>query len=257
MPIFDTHAHYDDEVFDEDRDEILASLKRSNIEKVVDIGASLSSCRRVKELADKYKFIYAAFGVHPEEVMDLKESDMDWLKLQCRHKKCVAVGEIGLDYHYDDIPKEVQKKWFERQLELAREVKKPVVIHSREAAEDTLEILKAYHAEDVGGVMHCFSYTKEIAREVLKMGFYIGIGGVITFKNVRKIKEAVAYAPIESIVLETDCPYLAPEPYRGSRNTSLNLPYIVKAVAEIKDMHPDAVIGITWRNAHKLFGLKE
>ena len=168
----------------------------------------------------------------------------------------VAVGEIGLDYHYPEPAVSVQKKWFERQLELAREVKLPVIIHSREAAKDTLDIMQAYHAGEIGGVVHCFSYTKEMAREYLEMDYYFGIGGVITFKNAKKLKEAVQYIPMDRILLETDSPYLSPEPHRGERNSSLNLPYVAEAISELKGISYEEVVESTERNARRLFGLE-
>ena len=253
--IFDTHAHYDDEAFNEDRDELLMSLNGQGIEAVVNIGASIQTTKNTLELMKKYPFVYGAAGVHPSETAELNEELMDWLKEAAKAPKVVAVGEIGLDYYWEEPEHAVQKKWFVRQLELARELKLPVVIHSRDAARDTLDIMKAERSGEIGGVIHCFSYGTEMAREYLNMGFYLGIGGVATFNNAKKVKEVVAYAPIESIVLETDCPYLAPVPNRGKRNSSLNLPYVVKAVSEIKALPPEQVIEITNRNAKKLYRL--
>jgi TatD DNase family protein len=251
--IFDTHAHYDDSAFDPDREELLMGLPGQGIGKVVNIGSSLASCGRTIELMERYANVYGALGVHPSECAELNEEAIAWLKGQCTREKCVAVGEIGLDYHGDAPLPHIQKEWFCRLLQLAREVKLPAVIHSREAAGDTLDLLKAEKACDIGGVMHCYSYTKDTARIVLDMGFYIGIGGVVTFKNGRKLKETVDYLPMETIVLETDCPYLSPEPYRGKRNSSLNLPYVVKAIAEIKNIHENEVERITWENACKMY----
>jgi TatD DNase family protein len=251
--IFDTHTHYDDEAFQEDRDTLLNSLPLNGIGRVVNIGASLDSCVTTLELAAKYPFIYGALGVHPSECAELSESDMEWLGNQLSHEKCVAVGEMGLDYHYPDPSSALQKKWFSRQLDLARQSGLPAVIHSREAAKETIDIMKAEKAGDIGGVMHCFSYGKEIAGQVLQMGFYIGIGGVLTFSNGRKLKEAAEYIPIEAIVLETDCPYLSPVPNRGKRNSSLNLPYVVEALAQIKRLTTALVEEITWDNACRLY----
>ena len=167
----------------------------------------------------------------------------------------MAVGEIGLDYYWNEPDRELQKEWFRRQLNLARELAKPVIIHSRDAAKDTVDLMTEEHAEEIGGVIHCYSYTKETAEVFLKMGFYFGIGGVLTFKNAKKLKEAVAYIPLDRIVLETDCPYLAPEPNRGKRNSSLNIPYVVKALAEIKGVEEETVRKAAWENAHKLYRL--
>ncbi len=254
-PIFDTHAHYDDAVFDEDRETLLAGLREQGIARVVDIGASLDSCRKARALAEAHEDIYCAIGIHPSETGELREADLDWLRDQCRFEKCVAVGEIGLDYHWEEPEPALQKKWFVRQLQLARELSLPVVIHSRDAAKDTVDLMTAEHAEEIGGVVHCYSYTKETARIFLDMGFFIGIGGVLTFKNSRKLKEAAEYIPLERLVLETDCPYLAPEPHRGTRNDSRNLPYVVSALAQIKGVTEEAVRAAAWENAHRLYRL--
>lgn len=251
--IFESHAHYDDEAFEEDRDMLLQSLQEKGIGTVINVGAGIDSCKRTIGLVDKYSFIYGAIGIHPGETGELDEDSFKWLKESCSHKKVVAVGEIGLDYHYEEPGHFVQKKWFERQLEMAREVKLPVIIHSRDSARDTLDIMKSHRAEDLGGVIHCFSYTKEIAKEYLDMEFYFGIGGVITFNNAKKLKEAVEYIPIEKILLETDSPYLAPEPNRGKRNSSLNIPYIAKEIAALKGMSYEDVIAVTHENAGRLF----
>ena len=253
--IFDTHAHYDDEAFDEDRDALLAELPENGIARVVNVGASLASCGRTIEIMNRYGYIYGAIGVHPSETAELNDEAFEWLRQQCQLEKCVAVGEIGLDYYWDEPDRELQKEWFRRQLNLARELAKPVIIHSRDAAKDTVNLMTEEHAEEIGGVIHCYSYTKETAEVFLKMGFYFGIGGVLTFKNAKKLKEAVAYIPLDRIVLETDCPYLAPEPNRGKRNSSLNIPYVVKALAEIKGVEEETVRKAAWENAHKLYRL--
>ena len=255
--IFESHAHYDDEVFDEDREELLASLAGHGIGTVINVGASLAGCRATLELTKKYPFVYGAMGVHPGETQELSEDGVVWLREQCSQDKIVAVGEIGLDYYWKEPDPVVQKKWFERQLELAREVGLPVIIHSRDAAKDTLDMMRALRAEEMGGVVHCYSYTKELAREYLNMDFYFGIGGVITFKNAKKLKEAVAYIPLEKILLETDSPYLSPEPNRGKRNSSLNLPYVAEAVAELKGVSSEEVVEVTRQNAERLFHLEE
>lgn len=253
--IFDTHAHYDDEAFNEDRGQILESLKDFGIEAVVNIGASIQTTKNTLELMKRYPFVYGAVGVHPSGSSELNEDLMIWLKEVSARDKVVAIGEIGLDYYWDDPDREIQKKWFIRQLELAREVTLPVVIHSRDAARDTLEIMKTLRAEELGGVIHCFSYGVEMAREYLNMGFYLGIGGVLTFKNAKKLKEVVEYMPMDRLVLETDCPYLAPVPNRGKRNSSLNLPYVAEAVGEIKGISPAEVVEITNDNAKRMYRL--
>lgn len=253
--IFESHAHYDDEVFDEDRVELLTSLSGQGIGTVVNIGASLAGCRATVALTQEYPFIFGAIGVHPSEVAELNEENFELLREWCMLDKIVAVGETGLDYHWPEPDPALQKEWFEQQLELARQVELPVIIHSREAAKDTLEIMQAHRAGEIGGVVHCFSYTKEMAREYLNMDFYFGIGGVITFKNAKKLKEAVEYMPMEKILLETDSPYLAPEPNRGKRNTSLNLPCVAEAIAELKGISYEEVVEITEANARRLFRL--
>ena len=251
--IFETHAHYDDEAFDEDRDILLSAMQENGIEYIVNVGANLKSTAASIALAQKYSFIYAAAGVHPSDTGELDEEGFFWLKKQCLLEKVVAVGEIGLDYYWDSVAREVQKFWFERQLDLAREVKKPVIIHSRDAAKDTFDIMRAKNAEEIGGVVHCYSYSPEMALDYVKMGFYIGIGGVVTFQNGKKMKEVVEVVPMERILLETDSPYLSPEPNRGKRNTSLNLPYVAQKIAEIKGIWYDEVVAVTAENAKKMY----
>lgn len=255
--IFDTHAHYDDEAFDEDRDSLLSSLHENGIEAVTNIGASLRSSESTLELTERYPFVYGAIGVHPNETEELDEAGITWLKDHASAPGIVAIGEIGLDYYWDEPDRGIQKKWFIRQLELAKEVDLPVVIHSRDAAKDTLDIMKSMNHGDLSGVIHCFSYTKEMAREYLNMGFYLGIGGVVTFKNAKKLKEVVEYMPVDQLVLETDCPYLAPVPNRGKRNSSLNLPYVVEEIARLKGLTPEEVIEITNGNAKKMYRLTD
>lgn len=254
--IFDTHAHYDDKAFDNDRKELLESLPEQGIVRVINIGADLASCRRTLKLTEKYVFFYAAIGVHPSNTLELEEKGCEWIQEMCRSEKCVAVGEIGLDYYWNEPDREIQKKWFVRQLALARECALPVVIHSRDAAKDTVDIMTAEKAGEIGGVIHCFSYTKETARAFLDMGFFFGIGGVLTFQNAKKLKEAVSYIPLERIVLETDCPYLAPVPYRGKRNSSLYLPYVVSALARLKDITEEEVREVVWKNSLKLYRME-
>ena len=251
--IFETHAHYDDEAFDRDRDELLKTMHAHGIEKIINVGASLEGVKDTADLMERYPFVYGAVGIHPDEVGSLTEEDMKWLRSLCDREKTVAVGEIGLDYYWNREDHQAQRYWFERQLELAREEKLPVIIHSRDAAADTLQVMKDCRAGEIGGVLHCFSYSKEMAREYLNMGLYLGIGGVITFKNGRKLREVVEYAPLERLLLETDSPYLAPEPYRGRRNSSLNLPLVVQQIAEIKRLSPEEVTRKTEENAVRLF----
>lgn len=250
--IIDSHAHYDDEAFEEDRDNLLESMQSNGIEKIINVGANIKGSRTSIALSEQYPFIYAAVGVHPSDTEELDEEKIAWLKEVSKKEKVIAIGEIGLDYYWPEPDRKIQKKWFIRQMELAQEVNLPVIIHSRDAAQDTIEILKQFPAN---GVIHCYSYTKESAKEFLKMGYYFGIGGVLTFKNAKKLKEAVMEIPIERILLETDSPYLAPEPNRGKRNSSLNITYVVKELAQLKGISEEEVINITTENTKKLFHL--
>ena len=250
--IFESHAHYDDEQFKEDREALLNSMQENGIGTIINVGATFQSCKEVVQLAQEYPFIYASVGVHPDEVGILDEEKFAYLKTQCQKEKVVAVGEIGLDYYWDNEAHEIQKKWFQRQLELARELVLPVIIHSRDAAADTLEMMQQY-AKGLRGVIHCFSYSKEMAKEYVKMGFYIGVGGVVTFKNSKKLKEIVTELPLEKILLETDSPYLAPAPNRGKRNSSLNIPYIAQEIADLKGISYEEVVACTEKNGRDLF----
>ncbi len=254
--IFDTHAHYDDKAFDADRDVLLSGMETGGVGRIVNVGANMETSKRTIELTEQYDFIYGAVGVHPNDVANLTEQDMEQLKEWSILPKIVAIGEIGLDYHYDEPSKELQFRWFEAQMELARQRQLPIIVHSRDAAKDTLDRMKSLHAEEIGGVVHCYSYTKELAREFLNMDFFFGIGGVLTFPNARKLKEAVEYIPMEKIVLETDCPYLAPVPNRGKRNSSLNIQYVVDALAQIKGMSKEEIECITFENAKTLYRMQ-
>lgn len=255
--IFDSHAHYDDSAFDDDREELLSLLPGQGVGTVVNVGASLASTGRTVELAQKYSFIYGAAGVHPDEVGELNEERFWWLREQCQKDKIVAVGEIGLDYYWDKENHALQKEWFVRQLRLAKELGMPVIVHSREAAADTMEILKQEYTPLVPVVVHCYSYSVEMAREYLKMGYYLGIGGVLTFKNAKKLKEVVQEAPIEQLLLETDCPYLAPVPFRGKRNDSRNLTYVAEEMGRLKGMEPQEIIRITEENARRFYRIAQ
>jgi TatD DNase family protein len=251
--IVDTHTHYDDEAFDEDREQLLNSIAESGVPFIVNIGASIHSTKQTIELTKQYSFVYGAVGIHPSDTAELNEENFKWLKEAASLPKIVAIGEIGLDYYWDTPDRQIQKDWFERQMTLAKELMMPSVIHSRDAAKDTLDMIKAAKLQETGGVIHCFSYGKEIAKSYLDMGFYLGIGGVLTFKNAHKLKEVVEYAPLEQLVLETDCPYLSPEPNRGKRNTSLNLIHVAKEIARIKNIAYDLVIEVTEHNARNLY----
>ena len=253
--MFDTHAHYDDEAFDTDREELLGSLKDAGITSVMNVAASLDSCVTTLKLAETYDWMYAAQGIHPSETAELDEEKIRWIESCCTHEKVKAVGEIGLDYYWEEPDHSIQKKWFVRQLDLARRTKLPVIIHSRDAAKDTLDMMREEYGKDSPAVIHCFSYAKETARQFLDLGYMIGIGGVVTFKNARKVKETVEYVPMDRLLLETDCPYLAPEPHRGTRNSSLNLPLVAAQIAALKGISEDEVTETTFRNAKRFYGI--
>lgn len=251
--IIDTHIHLDDEAFDVDREELISSFKDAGIEKVVNIGANIKTSENSLELAHRYPNIYAAIGVHPCDVSELNEDNFIYLRELTTKDKVVAIGEIGLDYYYDNVDKDTQKYWFKKQLDLSIELGLPVVIHSREAAKDTLDILKEYKNTSLFGVIHCYSYSLEMAKEFEKLNFFFGIGGVVTFNNAKKLKEVVSYLSLDKIVLETDAPYLSPTPNRGKRNSSLNLTYVIDEIARLKNLDKDYIIKKTKENAHKLY----
>ena len=258
--IFDTHAHYDDEAFDEDRDQLLSSMKDGGVGCIVNVCASAGGFDGTLKLMEAYPFVYGAVGVHPDDAEIMTQDTLDEIRRLSHMEKMVAIGEIGLDYywHKEESEHQRQQEMFRAQMDIAREEKLPFMIHSRDAAEDTLNIVRDYMKKDMsGGIIHCFSYSKEIAAEYLKMGLYLGIGGVVTFKNAKKIKEVVQMAPMERILLETDSPYLAPVPYRGNRNSSLYLPYVVQEIAELKGISEEEVIETTEKNAVRLFRAEE
>ena len=256
--IFDTHAHYDDEAFDEDRDQLLSSMKDGGVGCIVNVCASAGGFDGTLKLMEAYPFVYGAVGVHPDDAEIMTQDTLDEIRRLSHMEKMVAIGEIGLDYywHKEESEHQRQQEMFRAQMDIAREEKLPFMIHSRDAAEDTLNIVRDYMKKDMsGGIIHCFSYSKEIAAEYLKMGLYLGIGGVVTFKNSRKLKEVVEYAPLNQILLETDCPYMAPVPNRGKRNSSLYLPEVVKTIAELKGVSCEEVVAVTESNAVKVLGL--
>lgn len=252
--IIDTHAHYDDEQFDADRESLLGEMEAGGIGLIINAGSTIASWDKIIKLTEEYPFVYGAVGVHPDEAGTLDEKQFGRMKELLVREKIVAVGEIGLDYYWDRESHDLQKKWFIRQLELAREKNMPVIIHSREAAADTFQIMKQ-HAQGMKAVIHCYSYSAEMAAEYVKMGYYIGVGGVVTFKNAKKLKQVVKEIPLENIVLETDCPYLAPVPFRGKRNSSLYLTYVAEEIAEIKDVAVEKVIRQTEENSRNLYDL--
>ena len=251
---FDTHAHYCDKRFNEDRDEMLRSMENGGISLILNSGSSLRSSRLSLELADKFPFIYASVGVHPHDSKSMDDGTVTVLEKLLEHPKAVAVGEIGLDYHYDFSPRDVQKKRFREQLDLARRLNKPVIIHERESLQDTLDAVREYR--DLTGVFHCFSGSWETAKIILDLGWYISFTGVITFKNARRALEVVEKMPADKIMLETDCPYMAPEPMRGKRNSSLYLPYIAEKVAEVRGIEVEEVAKLTTENGKRFFGIE-
>lgn len=251
--IFETHAHYDDEAFTEDRDSLLKSMEENGIGLIVNVTAEYDSIDETYELSQKYDFVYGTVGVHPSEVEELDDKKLAKMYEKAKRDKIVAIGEIGLDYYWPEPDHEIQKKWFLTQLKMAKELDLPVIIHSRDAAADTLDILKSDAATGLRGIIHCYSYSKEMAVEFEKLGYYFGIGGVITFQNAKKLVEVVEYLPLEKIVLETDSPYLSPVPNRGKRNSSLNIPYIAEKIAEIKKIPYDTVVEVTEKNARRLY----
>ena len=252
--IFDTHSHYDDEQFSADRDELLGSLQGRGVAYAVSCGCDIDSTRNNCELAHKYDYIYFAAGFHPENLEGASLDDLSIIREFAADEKCVAIGEIGLDYHWMSSSKEVQKSFFEAQIELANELEMPVIVHDREAHGDTLDILRATKPE---GVLHCFSGSKEMAREIIGLGMYIGLNGVVTFPNARKSLEVVKEIPLERLVLETDCPYLAPTPVRGKRNDSSNIPYTAEKIAEVLGMDAQELVNITHNNALRLYNLNK
>lgn len=250
--VFDTHSHYDDERFNDDRDLLLTALPERGVRGVVSCGCDIDSSKANQLLAHKYNYLYFAAGFHPENLEGFEISDLNEIKTISADKKCVAIGEIGLDYHWMSSSKEKQREFFAAQLELANELKMPVIVHDREAHGDSLELLKQYKPK---GVMHCFSGSVEMAREITGLGMYIGLNGVVTFKNARKSLEVVKEIPLERLVLETDCPYLAPEPNRGKRNDSSFIPYIAQRIGEVLDMSAQEILTITNNNAKELYSL--
>lgn len=255
--IFDTHVHYEDKAFDKDRRQLLDSLAAHGIKRAVNVSSSLETVKQTLALIGEYPFLYGAVGIHPSETMELNEESFNGLKAAAKQDKVVAIGEIGLDYHWEEPDRKTQLYWFERQLLWAKEENLPVIIHSRDAAKDTLDQIRAVKDWDLSMVIHCFGYGKEMAREYLNMGHYLGIGGVVTFKNAKKLKEVVQYMPLDRLLLETDCPYLSPEPFRGTRNSSVNLPYVAAMIANLKGVSEEEVYRITWENACRFYRMEE
>lgn len=254
--MIDSHAHYDDEKFDMDRDQVLLDCISHGITHIVNAGSNIESSKKSIDLAKKYPFVYAAVGVHPHDALECDKNTIDTLKSLSGADKIVAIGEIGLDYHYDFSPREVQREWFARQIALARELKLPIIIHDRESHKDILDIIKSEKGNEVGGVFHCFSGSQEMAREVLDLGFKIGLGGAITFKNAKRPIEVLRYAPLDMLLVETDCPYMTPEPHRGKRNWSGYIELVLKKISEVKEIDYALAEEATSNNAIHLFKLQ-
>lgn len=253
--LFDTHTHLDSSKFDEDRDDVIQRAKDAGVHMLVNIGFNRETIPTTMALAEQYEFIYAAVGWHPVDSIDMLPGDLEWIERLCSHKKVVAIGEIGLDYHWDTSPKEVQQIVFREQIRLARKVGKPIVIHNRDAHEDVVRILQEENAAEIGGVMHCFSGSWETAKQCLDMNFYISFGGPVTFQNARVPKEVLKRIPLDRLLIETDAPYLAPHPFRGKRNESSYVSLVAETAAELLGKSIEEIGAITTENGKKCFGI--
>jgi len=251
--LFDTHAHLEDERFDQDREQLIEELPEKGVAYVVNVGSTLETSRMSVELAARYPFIYAAVGVHPHEVSQMSSRDLATLEAMTTGQKVVAIGEIGLDYYYDFSPRELQREWFAQQIDLAYSLGLPIIIHDREAHADVLDILKAKKDRIVGGVMHCYSGSWEMAKDFMDLGLYISLGGPVTFKNAKRPVEVAQKIPLDRLVIETDSPYLAPTPHRGKRNNPAYVGLVAQKIAEIRGMSFEEIAEITLNNAKKLF----
>ena len=255
--LFDSHAHLNDEKFESDRRQVIEAMQAAGVSFITNIGDDLPASRQSLALAKQYCFIYAAVGVHPHNVEHLTEQDMVELAELAAEEKAVAIGEIGLDYYYDNSPRDLQKKWFKRQIELALELDMPITVHNRDANGDCMEILKTYDIKKIGGIMHCYSGSPEMAKEVVSLGMYISMAGPVTFKNNRRGVETVREIPLEHMLIETDCPYLAPEPVRGTRNDSRNVRYVAEKIAQIKGVSFEEVARVTLENAKRVYRINK
>lgn len=253
--LFDTHVHLNAEQFSEDLDEVIDRAKAEGVDYMVVVGFDRPTIKKAMELVEEYDFIYASVGWHPVDAIDMREEDLLWIEELAKHPKVVAIGEMGLDYHWDKSPKEIQQEVFRKQIQLAKKVKLPIVIHNREATADIITILKEENASEVGGIMHCFSGSVEVAKECVDMNFYISLGGPVTFKNAKKPKEVAQEIPLNKLLIETDCPYLAPHPHRGKRNEPSYVKLVAEQIAELKDISYEEVSNVTTKNAKKLFGI--
>ncbi|MGP4082795.1 TatD family hydrolase [Pseudalkalibacillus sp. R45] len=253
--LFDTHAHLNAVQFDEDREEVIQRALDEGVSHIVVVGFDRDTIKGAMDLAEGYDFIYAAVGWHPVDAIDMTEEDLKWIEELASHPKVVALGEMGLDYHWDKSPKDIQMDVFRKQIQLAKKVDLPIVIHNREATEDVVRILEEENAEEVGGIMHCYSGSLEIAKRCLDMNFYISFGGPVTFKNAKKPKEVAVEIPMDRILIETDCPFLSPHPLRGKRNESSYVKYIAEQIADLKGMSVEEFAQKTSDNAFRLFGI--
>ncbi|MDN9011942.1 TatD family hydrolase [Brevibacillus laterosporus] len=255
--LFDTHAHLNAEQFDEDRDEVIARAKENGVSTIVNVGFNRETIPTTMELAEKYDFIYAVVGWHPQDAITMKEQDLEWLEELSKHPKVVGLGEMGLDYYWDTSPRDVQAEVFRKQIRLARKLQMPIIIHDRDAHQDIIDILREEKAGEVGGIMHCFSGSYELAKMALDMNFYISFGGPLTFKNAKRPKEVAAKIPLDRILIETDCPYLTPHPFRGKRNESAYVKFVAEEMAQIHELPYEELAKITANNAHRLFNIRE
>ncbi len=254
--LFDTHVHLNDDQFDEDLEEVIERARENGVERVVVVGFDEKTIKRAIELIDTYDFMYAAIGWHPVDAIDLTDSYLEWIEELTAHPKVVAIGEIGLDYHWDKSPKDVQQVVFRRQIQLAKKLNLPIIIHNREATEDVVTILEEEGAAEVGGIMHCFSGSPETAKRCLDMNFYISLGGPVTFKNAIKPKEVAKAVPLDRLLIETDCPYLAPHPYRGKRNEPSYVRLVAEQIADLKEVSFEEVAKVTTEHANRLFKIQ-
>lgn len=253
--LFDSHAHYNDRRFNDDLDEVLSSMQENNVAMILNSCSNLEEIPYIFEICEKYPFIYASVGIHPHDAEGLSEQDMDRLIKYAENPKVKAIGEIGLDYFYDNSPRDLQRKWFMRQVEVAKQIKMPVIIHDRDAHKDCMDILRSADIRDIGGVFHCYSGSVEMAKEILDWGMYIAFGGSLTFKKSVRPVEAAKYVPLDRILIETDCPYLTPEPHRGKRNSSLYIHYVAEKLAEIKGVSVEEIESATFENGKKCFNI--
>lgn len=256
MELFDTHTHMDAPQFDGDREEALQRALDQGVTRMINIGFNRETIPTTMKLAESYDFIYAAVGWHPQDAITMKEEDLDWIAELAKHEKVVAIGEIGLDYYWDTSPKDVQHEVFRQQIRLARDLKMPICIHNRDAHEDVVRILREEKADEIGGVMHSYSGSWEIAKICLDLGFHLSFGGPITFKNAKQPKEVLAKTPLDRLLIETDAPYLTPHPFRGKRNETGHVRLVAEAAAELKGITMEELAKITTRNALERFGIR-